>query len=166
MGCSVDRFALLSDVVELAGACIEDLNEHCQFKLFVSNGQPTADFPHIAAYWSGDEVSFDGLECASSIYESFTVSILVGCLKNTGERFSVPDEQIDAEWFLNVYGSVFDCLICSSGNVIRSYARDARGVSVRMGSVDLEPVGGMIGATIHVGFSRMVSCCGGSGLGS
>ena len=154
----MDRYALLADVVTVAGNCVGNATGGCPYSVFVSNGQPPADCTHIAAYWVSSTILGKPQRCLTPVRETFRVSLNIACLTNIGEEFDPAKEDADAMCFLTDFGNLFECLVCDVEPIIATYVNTGNSVSVSSAVPDNLVRGMAYGGYIDISFTRNQPC--------
>lgn len=155
----MDRYAFLADLVTLAGDCVGNGAGGCQYEIFVSTGEPPADCSHIAAYWTGSSVMGGSDKCLIKVRETFAISLNRCCLKSVGDAFDAGLEDADAKCFIDDFGALFECLVCSVADVLKPHVRTCQDVIVKVGQPDRSAMGGCYGGMVEISFVRHQPCC-------
>lgn len=156
----MDRYAFMADLLTIAADCVGNAStKGCEYEVFVSNGEPPADYSHIAAYWTGSTVLPGSDKCLIQMRESFSVSLMLCCLSNIGEEFDAGLEDADARCFVNDFGALLECLVCNVGVALKPYVRSCQNIMVEIGNPDRSAAGGCMGGTVDISFTRLQPCC-------
>lgn len=155
----MDRYAFMADLVTTAADCVQNPERGCEYDIFVSNGEPPADCSHLAVYWTGATTIPGSEKCLIQMRETFSVSLMLCCLKNIEAEFDPAAEDDDARCFVTDFGNLLECLVCETNRVLANYVRTCQDVVVKVGNPDRSAAGGCMGGTIDISFTRFQPCC-------
>jgi len=157
----IDRFDILSSVVDLAATCLNDppIDEPCAYKSFVGIGSPPDDCSFISASWDGDRVVSRRDRCHVVFESTLNVNMTKCCLKNVGEAFSTDLEEEDALCFYNDYDKLFQCMLCDLKPLLSQHGLSCDDEIVKAGLLPDIALGGCYGARIVASFRYLRKCC-------
>lgn len=155
----LDRYALLSNVLVIAGQCLDLSAPTCEYEVFVGLGDPPQDCSVLSArYLGGRLTGADFGKCILPVEEEFEIILTRCCLTNTGEEFDPVKEDNDARCFLDDFGTLFECLACyiTSEVIADNSCRDP---FIRVFDLDDTVRGNCYTGRIRFGFTKSISCC-------
>lgn len=161
----LDRYGLLSGVLQVAQSCLDDANPavgSCPFVSFVGIGEPPQDCSSLSARWVYSRVVDERNKCWLLTEEMYELTFIQCCLSNVGEEFDALKEDTDAQCFLNTFGYLYECLLCTVGTATGLASLNVAGCQepfVKAAITDSTVRGGCYEGVIQFGFQKLVSCC-------
>ena len=138
-------------------SCFDDVT--CDYKYFVSVGEPPADCSTITAHHTGSVLNDRKAgTCLVTRRDSFEVMITRCCMK-LSEEFDPAVEDENARCFYNDYDEILSCLVCGLGDALSAFSTNCKLLKVRSSSFDRAPMGGCFTGYIRIEIERFEGCC-------
>lgn len=149
---------LFAGLVELRDLIVACLGDTCEYKVFISLGEPPADCNSIALWYSSSSRNrSDNSDCITQYLDStLNITITRCCVTaDASPTFSPAQEQKDAECFYADFESLLTCLTCN--DILDDWITSC-GANISSIRWDNSKSGGCYSATISLFFTEEICC--------
>lgn len=152
----MSTYGVIRDMLDQIRACMFDADGSCDYKFFVSMGEPTADCNSVAAWLDRKDRGPVNPDCSTKIFDTTIKVMLTRCCAalDAQVEFSTELEQKEAQCFLRDLDLLTNCINCN----LDASEEISCGFVLREVSTDSEREGGCYSATLDIEVTEQ-DCC-------